>query len=98
MFREAERATVRAEALGLTDDHGVYRVRALAHSLMGNHDKAVAALSRAIRLASSDPFWHSAYYRGRGTILLEMNKLDEAVADYTRALRGLGPGWEVRRF
>ncbi len=55
-----------------------HTLRAGIFAFMGDHEQGIAAANDAIRIDAS---WLPAYYV-RGTILLEQNEYDEALADF----------------
>src|SRR5262245_53726032 len=62
--------------------HALHLVGLVAHQ-MGQHDVAVDYISRAIRLSGAE----SAFHSNLGNALQALQKLDEAIAAYRRALK-----------
>lgn len=59
----------------------VLAARAAAHKKVGTFDAAIRDYTRAIELVSDEP----AYHAGRGLAYLEIGRLEEGIADLSRA-------------
>jgi tetratricopeptide (TPR) repeat protein len=70
------------QTIALSPSAEVYRARGVAYWLKGDHDRAIADASQAIRL---DPRFAYAY-NTRGLNYYEKKDYDHAIADYDRAI------------
>ena len=81
--RLAQAETCYRETLALQPDHAdALHLLGVIASQIGRHDVAVDLIGRAIELDRSNALYHS----NRGLALAGMQRLEEAIANYDRAL------------